>query len=191
MRKVIAGVGDRIGDRHDVDVGCELGGREGVIKAKSGISLMVLAVVLLFGSSLVGCSGTLGTFTVISTKNVDWSRASEFNRNNQRVKGKDVYHIIVFVPTKLNVTVSEALDNALLQIPGAIAMVDATVKVSTFYIPYIYGRSGYSIEGSVLVDPKLALFYEGSSSHLVLYTEDGKNFKKRSVSEAEYLTYIK
>jgi hypothetical protein len=191
MRKVIASVGNRIGDRHDVGVGCELGRKEEVIKAKSGISLLVLAVVLLFGSSLVGCGGTLGTFTVISTKNVDWSRASEFNRSNQRVKGKDVNHIIVFVPTKLNVTVSEALDNALLQIPGAIAMVDATVKVSSFYIPYVYGRTGYFIEGSVLVDPKLALFYEGSSNHFVLYTEDGKSFKKQAVSEAEYLTYIK
>jgi len=154
--------------------------------------IAVLSVALLFAGSLVGCGGgVLGTFTVISTKNVDWSRASEFTRSNQRVMGKDIYHIIVFVPTKLNVTISEALDNALLQVPGAVAMVDATVKVFSINIPLIYGRAGYYIEGNLLVDPKLALYNDGSTGYLVLYTEDGKNFKTRAVSEEEYLSLAK
>jgi hypothetical protein len=147
---------------------------------------------LLSGVLISGCVGTVGTFTVISTKNIDWSRASEITRSNQRVKGADICHIIVFIPTKLNVTVSEALDNALQQVPGAIAMVDATIKIKTFYFPYVYGRNGYYVEGNVLIDPKLASLYNGDSSHhFVFHTEDGKNFKKKVVSEAEYLTYVK
>jgi hypothetical protein len=158
--------------------------------AKKGILWGILVMVLVLGVSVTGCATRLGAFTVISTKSIDWSRASEFTRSNQRVEGEDMYHIIIFIPTKFNITIEDAVDNALQKVPGAIALVDAVLRSKSFYIPYIYGRGGYYIEGTILVDPRLALFDGDSSNYLAFYTEDGKDFKKITVSEAEYLSYL-
>jgi len=148
-------------------------------------------LVMVFGFSITGCVTRLGSFTVISTKSIDWSRASEYTRNNQRVEGEDMYHIIIFIPTKGNISIEDAVDKALQKVPGAIALVDAVLRSKFFWIPYIYGRSGYYVEGNILLDPKLVLVDGDSSNYLVFYTEDGKDFKKITVSEAEYLSYVK
>jgi len=150
----------------------------------------MLAMILAFGMTVTGCATRLGAFTVISTKSIDWSRASEFTRSNQRVEGEDKYHIIIFIPTKFNVTIEGAVDNALRKVPGAIALIDVVLKSKSFYIPYIYGQGGFYIEGTVLVDPKLASADENSTTYLVFYTEDGKDFQKVTVSEFEFLSYV-
>jgi len=152
--------------------------------------LGILALALVFGFSATGCGTRLGAFTVISTKNIDWSRASQFTRSHQRVEGKDTYHIIIFIPTK-SIKIEDAVDNALQKIPGSVALVDAVLRSKSFYIPYIYGNGGYYIEGTILIDPKFALVDADSTNYLVFYTEDGKDFKKITVSEAEYLSYVK
>ena len=160
--------------------------------ANKKIWLGMLALALAFGFSVTGCVTRLGSFTVISTKSIDWSRASEFTRSNQRIEGEDMYHIIIFIPTKFNISIEEAVDKALQKVPGAIALIDAVLRYKSFYFPYIYGRFGYYIEGNILLDPKYAASAdEESSNYLVLYTEDGKDFKKAAVSETEYLSYIK
>lgn len=115
-----------------------------------------LAIALIAMGLLTSCVSRLGAFTVISTKNIDWSRASEYKRYNQRVTGEDVCHIVIVIPTKANITIEDAVDNALNQVPGGIALVDAVLRQKFFYIPYIYGQESYIIEGSVLVDPMLA-----------------------------------
>jgi hypothetical protein len=158
---------------------------------KKSFFVAMLAMGLAFGLVLTGCATRLGTFTVISTKTIDWSRASEFTRRNQWVDGQDICHIIIFFPTKFNVTVEDAVDNALEKVPGAVALIDAVLRSKYFYIPYIYGRSGFYIEGTVLVDPKLAMIDEETTRYLAFYTEDGKDFKKKVLSEAEYLSYVK
>ena len=152
--------------------------------------LGMLVMALVFGMVVTGCTTRFGAFTVISTKSVDWSRASEFTRSNQRVEGEDMYHIIIFIPTKFNITIEDAVDKALQKVPGAIALVDAVLRSKSFWIPYIYGRAGYYVEGNVLVDPKLASTDGNSTTYLVFYTEDGKDFNKVTVSEAEFLSYV-
>jgi copper chaperone CopZ len=156
--------------------------------AKKGIWLGML--VMVFGMTVTGCATRLGAFTVISTKNIDWSRASEFTRSNQRVEGEDMYHIIILIPTKFNITIEDAVDKALQKVPGAIALVDAVLRSKSFYIPYIYGRAGYYVEGNILVDPKLASNDGNSTTYLVFYTEDGQEFKEAKISEAEFLSYL-
>jgi copper chaperone CopZ len=149
-------------------------------------------LMMIFGILAVGCGGTFGKVTVVSTKNIDWNRASEYVPGDQHIKGEDVYHIIICWPTKESITTENAINNALQKIPGAIALVDVTFKERLFIIPFIYGKEGYYIEGTVLIDPKLALTdKEESTDYLVFYTEDGKDFKKTAVSEAEYLSYVK
>ncbi|GHV74819.1 hypothetical protein AGMMS49940_21210 [Spirochaetia bacterium] len=152
---------------------------------KLGLMLVVLLALM-----TVGCAHRLGAFTVISTKSIDWSRASEYKRYNEKVEGSDIYHIIILFPTG-SVTIEDAVDNALEKVPGGIALVDAVLRSKSFYIPYIYGQGGYYIEGTVLVDPTLtAVANNSETSYLVFYTKDGKDFTKKEISRAEYLSYV-
>ena len=136
---------------------------------------------------MTSCVSRLGAFTVISTKNIDWSRAAEYQRNNKRVDGEDVFHIIIFIPTKMNITIEDAVDQALEKVPGAVALVDAVLRSKFFYIPYIYGQSAYIIEGSVLIDPKLAMlddcnetiYYQG-------YYDKNKDFKLSKIDKNQF-----
>jgi hypothetical protein len=145
-------------------------------------------LVMIFGFLSANCVASMGKFAVISTKNIDWSRAAEFTRSN-RVEGEDMYRMIIIFPTKTSYSIDSAVDNALQKIPGAVALVDAVVVQKMIVIPYIYGEVGYHIQGTVLVDPQLALSNGDSTNYLVFYSKDGKDFKEITVSEAEYLSY--
>lgn len=137
------------------------------------------------------CVTRLGSFTVLSTKNVDWSRAASFQRMNERVVGEDMYHIIVFIPTKGNASIQEAVDQAIESVPGGVALIDVVVSSKYFYIPYIYGKSGYVVEGTVLIDPYLACEQPGEQKFYTSFTEDGETYKTMLVTEEEYNTYKK
>jgi hypothetical protein len=114
--------------------------------------LLPLICLLAFAA---GCTTRLVDFTVISTKNVDWSQASTFKRGKNRIEGRDTIHIIVFIPTGVP-NMKEAVDRAIESVPGAVALVDGVLLSKAWYIPYIYGRSSYVVEGSPLIDPALA-----------------------------------
>ncbi|HJQ84704.1 MAG TPA: hypothetical protein VKA21_11535 [Candidatus Binatia bacterium] len=99
---------------------------------------------------LGGCTTRIVDFTVISTKNVDWSQASSLQRAPSRVEGIDMVHIIIFIPTG-QPNMKEAVDRAIEKVPGAVALVDGVVYSKGWYIPYIYGRSWFAVEGTPLV----------------------------------------
>jgi hypothetical protein len=139
---------------------------------------------------LSGCVTRLGTFTVLSTRNIEWSRAGEYQRNSQRITGDNTAHIIIIIPTKFNVTIEDAVDKALEQVPGAVALVDVVLRYTSFYIPYIYGKVAYTVEGSVLVDPKLvSADTDTNSPYMAFYTNDGENFTGVALSIDEYNKY--
>ena len=148
----------------------------------------MIATLIISLSLFTSCVSRLGAFTVISTKNIDWSRAAEYQRNNKRVDGEDVCHIIIFIPTKMNITIEDAVDQALEKVPGAVALVDAVLRSKFFYIPYIYGQQAYIVEGSVLIDSKLAsidnieetVYYQG-------YYDKNKEFKISKLDQKVYL----
>ncbi|MDR1256244.1 MAG: hypothetical protein LBJ86_00675 [Spirochaetaceae bacterium] len=148
----------------------------------------MLALALAFGITVTSCTTRLGAFTVISTKSIDWSRAAEFTRSNQHVEGSDVRHIIIVFPTKYNITIEDAVDNALEKVPGAIALVDAVLRRKTLDL-IIYGQNSFVVEGTALIDPKLASADGEATNYLVFHTEDGKEFKKTAVSKDEYMKY--
>lgn len=156
------------------------------------ITRMLLACSLVaVALTLGGCVSRLGAFTVLSTKNIDWSRTQEYVRSNKKTEGKDIYHIIIFIPTKETVTIEDAVDEAIEKVPGGIALVDAVVRHKFFWIPYIYGQAGYVVEGSVLIDPKLAEIAEGdveNTTYYISYIEDNET-KLLPVSEEEYMKY--
>lgn len=115
--------------------------------------MRTITFIALLSILLTGCVSRLGTFHMLAPRPVDWSRAGEFQKVEQRVKGKDHLQIIVVVPTKTQATLETATENALAQVPGAVALQDADVYARFFYIPFIYGESGYYVEGTVVVDP--------------------------------------
>lgn len=120
-------------------------------------------LIMIFGFLTAGCVTPLGKYAIVSTKNIDWNRASEFVRSDQRVGGEDMYRIIIIFPTKSSVSIEKAVDDALQKIPGAIALVDVVLVNKQAYFPFIYGIAGLYIEGTVIIDPKLASANEDST----------------------------
>lgn len=110
------------------------------------LGLLVMVSVTL----LSGCTTQHGTFTVISnklvnTKEFDLSRADRA----KGVIGTDEAHIIVFVPTKAQITLKGALDDAMAKGKGDV-MTDATISFWYWWIPYIYGNTGWEVKGDVV-----------------------------------------
>jgi hypothetical protein len=104
----------------------------------------MLAMVILLTS---GCVIRHGDFSVLSNKML---RLSEFDlAKGDRVKGvvgKDVQHIIIFIPTGGQPTLEGAIDDALDKGDGDV-MTDAVVESWGWYIPYVYGQVGWSVSG--------------------------------------------
>ena len=109
------------------------------------LTVVLMLVVLVFA----GCFVRHGDFTVLSNKLVDL-REFEVDKAD-RIKGatgKDTAHIIILFPTK-NVTLEGALDDVFSQTGGDV-MTDAVIKSKYWWIPYIYGQLGWTVEGDVL-----------------------------------------
>ena len=144
-----------------------------------------LAVVVVLAVVLTGCTQRLGAFTVISTRNIEWSRAAEYQRDNRRVMGEDLAHIIVVVPTKFNVTIEDAVDKALDKVPGAVALVDAVLRYKQVYA-VVYQRLSYIVEGSVLIDPKLVAEAPEESKYYIGIYDGKKDVALSEVSKSKY-----
>ena len=149
-------------------------------KTINKLFLTVLAV------SLTGCTMRLVDFTIISTKNVDLSRAATFKRaSDKRVEGKDSVSIIIFIPTGVP-NVKEAIDRAIESVPGAVALLDGVVSEHYWYIPYIYGKDTYVVEGTPLIDPALAANAGESQFMIAQVNKAGDKADVRYVSQEEY-----
>lgn len=62
-------------------------------------------------------------------------------------------HIILFIPTALNISVKQAIDNAIQSVTGCVALVDGVVSQSVFY--FLYGYQSFIVEGTPLLDKKM------------------------------------
>lgn len=144
-----------------------------------------IVVALGLALTLSSCTQRLFDFTIVSSKNVDLSKANTFTRGYNRTEGKDVAHIVLFFPTgKPNI--KEAVDRAIEKIPGCVALLDGVVKSYGFYIPMIYGQTAYIIEGTPLIDPS---FGGGKLSkyNKIELNKKGEVKQITALSEAEYL----
>lgn len=151
--------------------------------------LVIFALIALV-FALSSCVTRLGAFTVISTHNIDWSRAGEYKRG-KRAEGNDTLHIIIFIPTKMNVDIEEAVDSALMSVPGAVALIDAVIRYKSFYFPYLYGQQSFIVEGTILYDPKLVADNgrEASSEYMLVKPSKEGRFETTSITEQEYAKY--
>lgn len=142
---------------------------------KTGIIFILLFVVI-----LSGCVTRLGDFTLISTKNVDLSKGASFQRGPSRVKGEDVATIIIFIPTGVP-NMKTAIDRAIESVPGGIALLDAVLSMKAWW--FIFGQSGYVVEGTPLIDPALKLSVKLPSNYIFSRLD-----KKGNLIETKYLS---
>lgn len=109
----------------------------------------VTALVLFGVVSLSGCVHRIADLTYVSTKAITQDDLALATTDGERVEGKDSAHIFLVIPTG-NPNAEEALDRAIEKKKGGIALKNATIYSSWFYIPYIYGRSTITVKGEVL-----------------------------------------
>jgi hypothetical protein len=109
-------------------------------------------VLLVAGAALLtaACTVRQGDFAVISNKLVNTTnfRVGQAERV-KGVEGRDVSHIIIIIPTSSPPTLEGAVDDAL-EKGGGDVVTDAVVESWYWYIPYIYGQSGWSVKGDVV-----------------------------------------
>ncbi len=147
-----------------------------------------IAFSLVASTLLCGCTNRLIDFTVISSKNIEWSRANEYRRANKRVEGVDMKQIIIIIPTGVP-NAKQALDRAIESIPGAVALVDGVLTNKFWYIPYIYGQSSYIVEGTPLIDTKVASVSSVSDFYISEINKDGSLKQTRTVGAVEFAEF--
>jgi len=149
---------------------------------KNILSLGIIAGLLVF---FTGCTHRITDFTIISTHNVDLAHAADFKRGKSRIKGVDTQHMIIVIPLGGFPTMKEAIDNAIEQVPGTVALVDGVVYFKAFHL-FIYGQRQYIVEGTPLIDPNLVSVEYETPYLVATYNEETKKFDVKSVSEQEY-----
>lgn len=146
-------------------------------------NIKVLSLVFITTLFLTGCTTRITDFTVISTKNVDLNSKS-LKRGSERVTGEDPVYIIVFFPTGVT-NLKEAIDDAIEKVPGAVALVDGVVSFSDFYIPLLFGRATYIVEGTPLIDQNIVSSLP-SKYIISKYNEGLKEYEISYVSKEEF-----
>jgi hypothetical protein len=98
----------------------------------------------------VGCSVNHGNFTVASNKVFRLSQFEMEKANRTKgVEGESVQHTIFIFPVGTNPTIEGAMDDAMLKGNGDV-MTDVNISLWSFYIPYLYGQTGWSVKGDVV-----------------------------------------
>lgn len=108
---------------------------------------LLMVLVMLW---VTGCVARQGHFTVLSdrpvdTGNLDISGAERLGH----VSGRDISHIIVFIPTNGRGSLEAAVHDALASAGGDV-LVNASVYTYFWYIPHIYGQRGWWVEGDAV-----------------------------------------
>lgn len=138
---------------------------------------------MIFGS----CTHRVLDFTLISSKNVDFTKSPNFVKGKSRIKGEDMVHWIVIVPIG-SANVKEAIDKAIESTPGCVALLDGVVYTKFWWIPYIYGKEFAIVEGTPLIDPSLSLNEsEGPSYGKIELNKNGEIEKVSALSSDDYV----
>ncbi|HOX08074.1 MAG TPA: hypothetical protein PK280_16875 [Planctomycetota bacterium] len=107
------------------------------------MKLLRIVTVCALAAAMAGCTQRVVDFTAISTKNVEIA-----GKRGQRVVGRDVGHIILFIPTRIP-EIKTATDRAL-ETGGGDCLVDGVVEATFWYIPLIYGQNRITVTGTVI-----------------------------------------
>jgi hypothetical protein len=98
---------------------------------------------------LCGCTTLVGSFTAVSSKDVN---VSSIKLTHSMMKGhgvgEDCTDIIGFIPDKGPPNMKEAMDRALESKKGTL-LLNARIEQTSYYIPLIFGQNCYTVEGDV------------------------------------------
>lgn len=108
----------------------------------------ITCAMLLAGLLLSGCTERLADFTMISTKNVDLSKAQVNAGEGNRVTEDDCRPIILVFPVG-RPDLKEAVDSALEEGRGNL-MIDLVAYWRWWYVPPIFGLRCMVAEGTVV-----------------------------------------
>ena len=145
-------------------------------------SLIFLIIVTFVISS---CSQRIFDFTLVSTKNVDLSKAGTFKRINKKVTGEDGVYYLISIPLGFP-NLKQAIDKAIESTPGTVALVDGVVFSKSWWV-VITGYTCYYVEGTPLIDPSLALNTDNIGKYnICLYDKNGKMKDHKVVTKAEF-----
>lgn len=148
------------------------------------IVVALIAVSMILG--LISCTMRLTDFTVLSTKNIDFTHSANFERGKSRVEGEDVAHILLFIPIGVP-NMKEAVDRAIESVPGAVALVDGVLSARGFWI-FLYGQNVYIIEGTPLIDKTLVTSSLESNYIISRSDSSGNVISTHYVSKDEYMS---
>lgn len=94
-------------------------------------------------------------------------------------------HWIILVPTGVP-SAKEAMDRAIESVPGAVALVDGVITSKFWFVPYIYGQQRFVVEGTPLIDPKLASVWKHGNYLVTNLDPNGNVRETRTVTKVEY-----
>ena len=70
--------------------------------------------------------------------------------------------------------------------PGAVALLDGVLTQNFWYIPYVFGKSAFLVEGTPLIDPALVADSVGSPYRLAEYSRGGELAATRLLTQSEF-----
>lgn len=143
-----------------------------------------ITFLLLLSIILTSCSHRITDFTIISTKNVDLSKASTFTRAKVRNEGVDKAHIILTIPFG-RPNLKEAIDRSIEMTPGAVALVDGVVYSKAWWV-LLYGQTKIIVEGTPLIDPSLASNVKMPEYSIATLDKNGDIKDYQAIEEDEY-----
>lgn len=107
---------------------------------------IIIFVAILSSIFAVSCTSTQGNYTIISSKDLDLSK--KYVKTVENVNATSTVHIVIFFPYG---PLSEGLYTAALKDAESKSNIDyianAEVKLTSWYIPLIYGKTEISILG--------------------------------------------
>jgi len=139
---------------------------------------------------LSGCTTRLIDFTIISSKNFDLANSENFKKDTGRVIAKDSSYIIIIFSTGTP-NVKEAVDKAIEQVPGAVALVDGVISRYSFYIPCVYGHAAWIVEGNPLIDTSLADIRDFKGKYIISFLNPKSNKYETIRTDKSQYTNIK
>jgi hypothetical protein len=150
---------------------------------------LIVPFVLIMAMVMSSCTQRILDFTIVSSKNVDLSKAASFQRGKTRISAEDGAYLILIIPTGIP-NLKEALDKAIEQTPGAVALVDGVLSAKS-WSAILVGYTAYIVEGTPLIDPSLSVNSDVESSpyKYVKFDKDGNVEESKILTKEEYDAY--
>ena len=111
--------------------------------------------IALAATALLGCTQTMGEFSILTTKSMDITQQLYRVDDRQRLEGDDSIFVFFGIPFGSIPHMKEAIDNAVESDPRAVALSDAKLTRYRYILPMIgTGLWGIRAEGNAVYEEK-------------------------------------